>query len=140
MAEPEILLRTEKLSKRFGGLLAVRDVALEVATGGIHAVIGPNGAGRSTLLDMLSGDVKPSSGTIRFGSREIAGWSAHQVARPGVGRSYQRTNIFSRRRRAGRRRCGSFGRLPPIADCARTPRRRCGWSGSRSAQPMPLAP
>jgi branched-chain amino acid transport system ATP-binding protein len=46
MAEPEILLRTEKLSKRFGGLLAVRDVALEVATGGIHAVIGPNGAGK----------------------------------------------------------------------------------------------
>ena len=62
----------------------------------IHAVIGPNGAGKSTLLDMLSGDLKPSSGTIRFGGREIAGWSAHRVARLGIGRSYQRTNIFPR--------------------------------------------
>jgi branched-chain amino acid transport system ATP-binding protein len=94
MAEPEVLLQTENLSKRFGGLVAVRDVSLEVATGGIHAVIGPNGAGKSTLLDMLSGDLKPSSGNIRFGGREIAGWSAHRIARLGVGRSYQRTNIF----------------------------------------------
>jgi ABC-type branched-subunit amino acid transport system ATPase component len=58
---------------------------LEVTTGGIHAVIGSNGAGKSTLLDMLSGDLKPSSGNIRFGGREIAGWSAHRIARLGVG-------------------------------------------------------
>jgi branched-chain amino acid transport system ATP-binding protein len=96
MAEPQVLLRVAGLTKRFGGLVAVRDVSLEAATSEIHAVIGPNGAGKSTLLDMLSGDLKPSSGSIRFGGHEIAGWSAHRIARLGVGRSYQRTNIFPR--------------------------------------------
>jgi branched-chain amino acid transport system ATP-binding protein len=94
MAEPAALLQVERLTKRFGGLVAVRDVALEVATGEIHAVIGPNGAGKSTLIDMLSGELQPSAGSIRLAGTEIAGWSADRIARLGVGRSYQRANIF----------------------------------------------
>ncbi len=96
MAEPDVLLRVARLTKLFGGFVAVREVFLEASIGEIHAVIGPNGAGKSTLLDMLSGDLEPSSGSIRLGGREIAGWSAHRIARLGVGRSYQRTNIFPR--------------------------------------------
>jgi branched-chain amino acid transport system ATP-binding protein len=90
----EALLRVQSLTKRFGGLTAVDGVSLELQQGRIHAVIGPNGAGKSTLVNMLSGDAKPTAGSIRILDVETAGWSADRIARLGVGRSYQRTNIF----------------------------------------------
>src|SRR5207247_2867985 len=96
MAERAALLQVEGLTKWFGGLLAVDNVEIEVAIGMIHAVIGPNGAGKSTLIDMLSGELRPSAGSIRLAGTEIAGWRADRIARLGVGRSYQRTNIFPR--------------------------------------------
>ena len=92
MTEP--VLRTETLSKRFGGLAAVSDVALDLRHGEVHAVIGPNGAGKTTLINLLSGDLAPSSGSILFEGREIAGLSADRVARLGIARSFQRTTIF----------------------------------------------
>jgi branched-chain amino acid transport system ATP-binding protein len=91
---PEPILRVAALSKRFGGLAAVNDVSLELMQGAVHAVIGPNGAGKTTLINLLSGDLAPSSGSIWFEGREIAGLSADRVARLGIGRSYQKTNIF----------------------------------------------
>jgi branched-chain amino acid transport system ATP-binding protein len=112
MAEPAALLQVEKLTKRFGGLVAVRDVELDVATGEIHAVIGPNGAGKSTLIDMLSGELRPSAGSIRLAGTEIAGWSADRIARLGVGRSYQRTNIFPRFTAFENCRLSAQSRLP----------------------------
>jgi branched-chain amino acid transport system ATP-binding protein len=112
MAEPAALLQVERLTKRFGGLVAVRDVALEVATREIHAVIGPNGAGKSTLIDMLSGDLRPSAGSIRLAGTEIAGWSADRIARLGVGRSYQRANIFPRFTAFENCRLSAQSRLP----------------------------
>ena len=90
------LLKVEDLTKQFGGLTAVKHVSLDVRLGEIHAVIGPNGAGKSTLINMLSGDLPPTSGSITLGEQDITGWSADRVARLGVGRSYQRTNIFTR--------------------------------------------
>jgi len=93
MTEP--ILRVTELSRHFGGLAAVSDVSLELHRGEVHAVIGPNGAGKTTLINMLSGDLVPSAGTIRFEGREIAGRSADRIARLGIGRSYQKTNIFS---------------------------------------------
>lgn len=92
MAEP--ILQAEALSKRFGGLAAVSEVALDLRHGEVHAVIGPNGAGKSTLINLLSGDLAPSAGRIRFDGRDIAGLAADRVARLGIARSYQRTNIF----------------------------------------------
>ncbi|HVM80482.1 MAG TPA: ABC transporter ATP-binding protein [Stellaceae bacterium] len=92
MTEP--VLRTEALSKRFGGLAAVSDVALDLRHGEVHAVIGPNGAGKTTLINLLSGDLAPSSGSILFEGREIAGLAADRIARIGIARSYQRTTVF----------------------------------------------
>jgi branched-chain amino acid transport system ATP-binding protein len=91
----EVALQTEGLTKRFGGLVAVDGVDLAVRAGDVHCVIGPNGAGKTTLLNLLSGDLQPSAGRIAFAGRQIAGLPAHRVSRLGMGRSYQRTNIFA---------------------------------------------
>jgi branched-chain amino acid transport system ATP-binding protein len=83
------------LTKRFGGLAAVNDVSLDLWLGHIHAVIGPNGAGKSTLANLLSGDLPPTSGSITLGEHPITGWTPEKISRHGLGRSYQKTNIFS---------------------------------------------
>ena len=90
----EAVLRTERLCKHFGGLVAVNDVSLEFFTDQIHAVIGPNGAGKTTLASLLSGDLPPTSGRIYLDGEDIAGLSADRISQRGVGRSYQKTNIF----------------------------------------------
>ncbi len=90
----EAVLRTERLCKHFGGLAAVNDVSLEFFTDQIHAVIGPNGAGKTTLTSLLSGDLACTSGSIYLDGADIAGLSAERISQRGVGRSYQKTNIF----------------------------------------------
>jgi branched-chain amino acid transport system ATP-binding protein len=90
----EILLSARHLTKRFGGLAAVNDVSLDLWRDRIHAVIGPNGAGKSTLTNLLSGDLPPSSGQVLLGGQDVTGWSAERISRQGLGRSYQKTNIF----------------------------------------------
>ncbi|MDK9715576.1 MAG: ABC transporter ATP-binding protein [Sulfuritalea sp.] len=92
MSEP--LLRTKGLTRRFGGLVAVSDVSLDLHLGEIHVVIGPNGAGKTTLTNLLSGDLPPTSGEVLFEGRNIAGQASDQISRLGIGRSYQKTNIF----------------------------------------------
>ena len=90
----EAVLRTESLCKHFGGLVAVNDVSLEFYTDQIHAVIGPNGAGKTTLTSLLSGDLPCTSGGIYLDGEDIAGLSPDRISLRGVGRSYQKTNIF----------------------------------------------
>ena len=90
----EVVLATQGLTRHFGGLAAVSDVTLDARMGELHAVIGPNGAGKSTLINMLSGDLPPSSGTVSIAGRDVTGLAAHQISRMGVGRSYQKTNVF----------------------------------------------
>lgn len=90
----EVQLRTEVLSKSFGGLRAVDAVSLEFPLGSLHAVIGPNGAGKTTLINLLSGDLKPTSGSIYLAGDNIAGFRADRISQKGVGRSYQKTNIL----------------------------------------------
>ena len=92
MSEP--LLRTKGLTKHFGGLVAVSEVSLDMHLGEIHVVIGPNGAGKTTLTNLLSGDLPPTSGEVLFKGRNIAGQASDQISRLGIGRSYQKTNIF----------------------------------------------
>lgn len=88
------ILRTKELTKRFGGLTAVDKVSLDLHIGEVHAVIGPNGAGKSTLTNLLSGDLPPTSGEVVFEGSDIAGLSSDRISRLGIGRSYQKTNIF----------------------------------------------
>ncbi len=90
----EVLLSAKNLTKRFGGLAAVNDVSVDLWRDQIHAVIGPNGAGKSTLTNLLSGDLPPTSGTVHLGGHDITGWSPEKISAQGLGRSYQKTNIF----------------------------------------------
>jgi branched-chain amino acid transport system ATP-binding protein len=92
MIEP--ILQVRGLSKSFGGLAAVDDVSLDVKVGELHAVIGPNGAGKTTLINVLSGDLPPSAGSVLFHGIEMAHLAPERRSRLGVGRSYQKVNIF----------------------------------------------
>src|SRR5204862_120604 len=89
------VLATYGLTRNFGGLVAVRDVSIVLRQGELHAVIGPNGAGKTTLVNMLSGEIKPTAGRIELLGREVAGEPAWRMTGLGVGRSFQRTNIFA---------------------------------------------
>jgi len=90
----DLLLSAQHLTKRFGGLAAVNDVSVDLFRDRIHAVIGPNGAGKSTLTNLLSGDLPPTSGQMRLNGQETAGLAPESISRLGLGRSYQKTNIF----------------------------------------------
>ena len=90
----EVLLSATHLVKRFGGLAAVNDVSIDLWRNRIHAVIGPNGAGKSTLTHLLSGDLPPTSGSVSIGGKDVTGWAPERISHQGLGRSYQKTNIF----------------------------------------------
>ena len=92
MAEP--LLSTDRLIKRFGGLLATDSVSIDVRPGEIHALIGPNGAGKTTLVGQLTGNLKPDSGTIHFAGRDVTRLPTHARVRLGLARSFQITSVL----------------------------------------------
>jgi branched-chain amino acid transport system ATP-binding protein len=91
----DAILRIDRLSKSFGGLIATNNVTLEFERGQVHAIIGPNGAGKTTLINLLSGDLLPNDGTILFHGRDITRLPPHKISQLGIGRSYQKTNIFA---------------------------------------------
>jgi branched-chain amino acid transport system ATP-binding protein len=99
MAEPRPatppVLATDGLTRTFGGLVAVRNVSISLRPGELHAVIGPNGAGKTTLVNMLSGEIKPTAGRIALLGREVAGEPPWRMTALGIGRSFQRINIFA---------------------------------------------
>jgi len=90
------MLQLESLSKRFGGLPALDEVSFRVASGRVTALIGPNGAGKSTLINCLTGVLTPSAGSLRFSGTELAGLSAHRIARLGIARTFQNLKLFPR--------------------------------------------
>ena len=90
----DALLHAKGLSKRFGGLLAVNNVSLSLYKDQLHAVIGPNGAGKTTLTHLLSGDIAASSGELWLKGQSVTGWPHHRLSLQGLGRSYQKTNVF----------------------------------------------
>src|SRR5712692_4281804 len=92
MASP--IVRTERLTRSFGSLMAVAQVDFEVERGELRSIIGPNGAGKTTFFRLISGEMAPSAGRIWFDGREITGLPQHRVSRLGVAKSYQITNIF----------------------------------------------
>jgi branched-chain amino acid transport system ATP-binding protein len=90
------ILETKSLFHDFSGLEVLFDVNLEVKEGERHAIIGPNGAGKTTLFNVITGTYRPSKGAVFFKEKEITGFKPHQLARIGMGRSFQITSTFSR--------------------------------------------
>jgi branched-chain amino acid transport system ATP-binding protein len=90
----EVLLRTEHLTRAYGSLVAVDRVDVSVRAGELRSIIGPNGAGKTTFFRLISGEAPPTSGRIWFNGQDITGLPQHRVARLGIAKSYQITNIF----------------------------------------------
>jgi branched-chain amino acid transport system ATP-binding protein len=90
------LLSIEGLSRHFGALAALTGLSLSVAASERRAIIGPNGAGKTTLFNLITGHIRPSAGQILFETEVITGLPAYAVARRGISRSFQRTNLFPR--------------------------------------------
>jgi branched-chain amino acid transport system ATP-binding protein len=94
MTGGEPLLSVEKLTRQFGALVAVSGISLNVFVEERRAIIGPNGAGKTTLFNLITGHLEASQGRIVFEGRPITGLPPHAVARRGISRSFQRTNLF----------------------------------------------
>jgi branched-chain amino acid transport system ATP-binding protein len=88
------VLDVRGISKRFGSLVAVRDVSLVVQKGELRAIIGPNGAGKTTFFNLISGFFAPTTGTIAFDGRDITTLPVHRRVVLGIGRTFQITEIF----------------------------------------------
>ncbi|NLG66218.1 MAG: ABC transporter ATP-binding protein [Actinobacteria bacterium] len=88
------ILRLEAVSKRFGGLEALRDVSLALHEGQIMALIGPNGAGKTTLFNCVAGADRPTSGRVFFRGSEVTGRPAHAMCRAGLARTFQHSRLF----------------------------------------------
>jgi branched-chain amino acid transport system ATP-binding protein len=118
------LLRTEALTCDFGGLRAVDAVSLTVERGAVHSLIGPNAAGKTTLFNLLSGEIPPTAGRVFFDGRDVTGLPSHRIPHLGMARCFQRNNLFPRLTALqnvwvaafSRRRPGALGFLRRVAD------------------------
>ena len=89
------VLVAKKVTKRFGGLVAVKDLDITIEKGSIHSVIGPNGAGKTTFFNCITGFYIPEEGDVRFLDEPIRGLRPDQIAKMGIGRTYQNIRLFS---------------------------------------------
>ena len=85
----EPLLQVTRITKSFGGVMAVRDMSFELARGEILGVIGPNGSGKTTLVNLITGFIKPNSGEVFLGNKRITGMQPHKIADLGLTRTFQ---------------------------------------------------
>ena len=115
----ETALRLRDVHKSFGATAIIRGVTLDVAKGERHAIIGPNGAGKSTLFNLVSGRLAPTRGSIELDGAEIAGMRPFHIARRGLARSFQVTNIFPRLSVFENVRCALLWPLGHRYDCVR---------------------
>lgn len=89
------ILEIKNLTKRFAGLVAVNDLSFEMPERSIHALIGPNGSGKTTTINMIDGVFPPTEGQILFQGTEITGKSTHEISRLGLGRTFQNIKLFN---------------------------------------------
>ena len=89
-----VVLETDHLEKRFGGIVAANNVSLKVDKGARHALIGPNGAGKTTIINLLTGVLTPTAGKILLDGNDITGVSAHARVRRGIARTFQINQLF----------------------------------------------
>lgn len=92
-----VLLSVQNISKKFGGIIALRDISMEVEEHQILAIIGPNGSGKTTLLNVITGVYIPEEGTINLLGKEIQGKSAANVCIAGISRTFQNVRVFKSR-------------------------------------------
>jgi branched-chain amino acid transport system ATP-binding protein len=95
LPDEPIILTVRDVSKKFGGVTAVRDVSLAVPRGAIVSIIGPNGAGKTSLVNMISGFYRPSAGNIALEDHEITRMRPHRIAALGIARTFQNIALFS---------------------------------------------
>ncbi|HEY3068335.1 MAG TPA: ABC transporter ATP-binding protein [Methylomirabilota bacterium] len=110
------MLTLEHVTKRFGGLTAVRDVTLEVAEGELLGIIGPNGAGKTTLFNVISGFQRPEEGRVVFDGRDVTGESPHVIARRGLTRTFQLVKPFGNLSVLDNVTIGALTRATSVAD------------------------
>jgi len=91
-----MILGVEKVKKSFDGFVAINGVSFFIPKGEICSIIGPNGAGKTTLFNLITGHLPIDEGRLTFKDQDITGRPPHQICRLGIGRSFQRTNIFPR--------------------------------------------
>jgi branched-chain amino acid transport system ATP-binding protein len=89
------VLSIDRVSKSFGGIVAVNDLSFELQAGEILGLMGPNGAGKTTLLNIIAGTYSPSSGRVNFCGRDITGLPAHKLCHLGIARTYQIPQPFT---------------------------------------------
>jgi branched-chain amino acid transport system ATP-binding protein len=89
-----VLLQTDRLSKLFGRMAAVKRLSLQVKKGELKSIIGPNGAGKTTLFNLISGKLRPTEGSVIFKKEDITASPPNRIAQKGMARSFQITNIF----------------------------------------------
>ena|SRR5687767_5943332 len=119
MTGPAALLAVTGLSKRFGGVQAIRDLSFDMAAGEVLGLIGPNGAGKTTAFNLISGFLAPDAGDVRFEGASLVGRKPHAVCRAGVARTFQIVRPFARLTVLDNVRVGALGRLPAMADAGR---------------------
>jgi branched-chain amino acid transport system ATP-binding protein len=118
------MLRVERLTKRFGGLVAVNDVSFAVPEGQVMSIVGPNGAGKTTLFNLITGVLPLDGGEVFLGDRRITGWPPHRLAAHGIGRTFQNIRLFQHLNalenvmvgRTARTRSGVFAALALLPD------------------------
>ena len=88
------LISTEKLVKRYGGVVALADCSVAIERPGIYGVIGPNGAGKTTLFDVVTGVTRPEGGRVRIEGRDVTGLAPHRLKGIGVARTFQECRVF----------------------------------------------
>ena len=89
-----MILETRGVTKRFGGLVAVNDVSVDIDAGEIFGLIGPNGAGKTTFLNVIAGVYRPDGGTIRFNGADIGGRTSERICKQGIARTFQISQLF----------------------------------------------
>jgi branched-chain amino acid transport system ATP-binding protein len=109
-----LLLELTSVSKRFGGLTALKDVDLQLAENELMGIIGPNGAGKTTLFNVIAGFYKPDGGTIRFDGRDISGRPAHEIAKLGLCRTFQLVKPFGNLSVLQNVMIGALTRVPSV--------------------------
>jgi branched-chain amino acid transport system ATP-binding protein len=89
-------LEVAHLTKRFGGLTAVDDLSFSVSAGQVLGIVGPNGSGKTTTFNLITGFIKPDQGRVRLDGCDITGWAPHRIVHAGIGRTFQLVRVFRR--------------------------------------------